>query len=291
MFAIITPALITGAFADRVKFKSYLVVPGALEHPRVHPVRALDLGRRLARAAGRARLRRRPRGPRERRLRRARVGVRRRPAPLRPGERSLPHNIAFVALGTGLLWFGWFGFNAGSALAANGIAAQAFVNTDIAGLDRHVHVAGDHLGAQRQAEPRRRAHRRRGRPRVHHAGRRATSRRGRRSSSASGRTRSATSPSSSQDGMKWDDALDVWAVHGVGGVLGTILLGVFASLVGESGRRRRPHRRQLPASSAGRCWRRWSSPPTRSAATFLILKLINAVRLHPRAGHRGRARA
>src|SRR5207237_9139148 len=50
-----------------------------------------------------------------------------------PGEKSGPHNIAFVALGTGLLWFGWFGFNGGSALAANGIAATAFVNTDIAG--------------------------------------------------------------------------------------------------------------------------------------------------------------
>ena len=46
-----------------------------------------------------------------------------------PGERGVAHNIAFVALGTGLLWFGWFGFNAGSALAANGIAAQAFVTT------------------------------------------------------------------------------------------------------------------------------------------------------------------
>ena len=51
----------------------------------------------------------------------------------RPGEHKLPHNVAFVALGAALLWFGWFGFNAGSALSANGIAAQAFVNTDIAG--------------------------------------------------------------------------------------------------------------------------------------------------------------
>ena len=50
-----------------------------------------------------------------------------------PGERSLPHNVAFVALGTGLLWFGWFGFNSGDGYAANGFAAQAFVNTDIAG--------------------------------------------------------------------------------------------------------------------------------------------------------------
>ena len=43
-----------------------------------------------------------------------------------------PHNIPYVALGTGLLWFGWFGFNGGSALAANGIAAVAFVNTNTA---------------------------------------------------------------------------------------------------------------------------------------------------------------
>lgn len=47
-----------------------------------------------------------------------------------PGENTAPHNIAFIALGTGLLWFG---FNGGSALAANGIAATAFLNTDIAG--------------------------------------------------------------------------------------------------------------------------------------------------------------
>ena len=50
-----------------------------------------------------------------------------------PAEKTQPHNITYVALGTGLLWFGWFGFNGGSALAANGIASIAFVNTDIAG--------------------------------------------------------------------------------------------------------------------------------------------------------------
>jgi hypothetical protein len=49
-----------------------------------------------------------------------------------PGAKTVPHNVAFVGLGTGLLWFGWFGFNAGSAHAANRVAAQAFVNTDIA---------------------------------------------------------------------------------------------------------------------------------------------------------------
>ena len=43
-----------------------------------------------------------------------------------------PHNLPLVMLGAGLLWFGWFGFNAGSALAANGLAALAFVNTQVA---------------------------------------------------------------------------------------------------------------------------------------------------------------
>jgi len=43
-----------------------------------------------------------------------------------------PHNVPFVLLGAGVLWFGWFGFNAGSALAANGVAVTAFVNTTMA---------------------------------------------------------------------------------------------------------------------------------------------------------------
>jgi Amt family ammonium transporter len=133
MFAIITPALITGAFADRVNFKSYLkflVIWSIFIYiPFVHWIwgggflqdwGVLDFAGGLVvhTSAGMAAL--------------ASVFVvgRRR---FMPGERRLPHNVAFVALGTALLWFGWFGFNGGSALAANGIAAQAFVNTDIAG--------------------------------------------------------------------------------------------------------------------------------------------------------------
>ncbi len=48
------------------------------------------------------------------------------------GHAMPPHNLPFTLLGTGILWFGWFGFNAGSALAANGLAAQAFINTHLA---------------------------------------------------------------------------------------------------------------------------------------------------------------
>jgi len=49
-----------------------------------------------------------------------------------PGTAMKPHNVPFVLLGSGLLWFGWFGFNAGSALQANGLAGQAFINTQVA---------------------------------------------------------------------------------------------------------------------------------------------------------------
>ena len=133
MFAIITPALITGAFADRVKFKSYLwflVLWSIIVYiPFVHwiwgggwlaqhGVRDWAGGAVVHMSAGYAAL-----------ASVFVVGKRK----FAPGERSLPHNVAFVALGTGLLWFGWFGFNSGDGYAANGFAAQAFVNTDIAG--------------------------------------------------------------------------------------------------------------------------------------------------------------
>ena len=107
MFAIITPALITGAFADRVKFKSYLWFLVAVEHPRLHPLRPLDLGRRLPRQVGRARLRRRHGRARQRRLRRPGLRVRGRQATLparraqvaaQRGLRSARHRPAVVRL-------------------------------------------------------------------------------------------------------------------------------------------------------------------------------------------------
>jgi ammonium transporter, Amt family len=133
MFAIITPALISGAIAERMKFSTYLVFillwsllvydplahwiwgggwlakMGALDFAGglvVHlssGVSALVLVQLLGRRRG------------------------------FPSEMFVPHNLTLTALGVGLLWFGWFGFNAGSALAANASAALAFTNTMVAG--------------------------------------------------------------------------------------------------------------------------------------------------------------
>jgi ammonium transporter, Amt family len=229
MFAIITPALITGAFADRVHFKSYLkflVLWSLLVYvPLVHWIwgggflarwGVLDFagGMVVHTSAGFAAL--------------ASVwvvGTRK----FGPGERTLPHNVAFVALGTGLLWFGWFGFNAGSALAANGIAAQAFVNTDIAGSiamctwlaitwwkNGKPSLIGAFTGAVAGLAcitP--------------CAGYVPTW-----AAFAIGVAAGSICYLAVvfRERRKWDDALDVWAAHGIGGLMGTILLGAFAYL-------------------------------------------------------------
>lgn len=228
MFAIITPALITGAFADRVNFKSYLkflVAWSLLVYvPLTHWLwgggflaewGALDFagGMVVHVSAGMAAL--------------ASVWVVGRRV-FAKGERSVPHNIAFVALGTGLLWFGWFGFNGGSALAANGIAAQAFVNTDIAGSiamctwlfitwwrDGKPSLIGAFTGAVAGlacVTP--------------CAGFIPTW-----SAFVIGLLAGSVCYGAVKfkERMKWDDALDVWAAHGVGGIMGSLLLGVFAS--------------------------------------------------------------
>jgi Amt family ammonium transporter len=131
-FAIITPALITGATADRLKFGAYVVFIGAwlvlVYAPMAHMVfaggwladlGALDFagGAVVHMNAGAAAL--------------ALVLLlgRRRGYPETPMP---PHNLPMTILGTGILWFGWAGFNAGSALAANGVAAQAIMNTFLA---------------------------------------------------------------------------------------------------------------------------------------------------------------
>jgi Amt family ammonium transporter len=227
MFAIITPALITGAFADRINFKSYLkflvVWSIVIYIPLCHWIWGGGFLQKLGVvdfaggivvhvSAGIAAL-----------ASVFFVGKRK----ILPGEKTAPHNIAFVALGTGLLWFGWFGFNGGSALSANGIAATAFINTDIAGsiamvtwlliswkLEKKPTLLGALTGAV--------------------AGLATIT-------PAAGYVRPWAAVIIGvlsaivcyicvqvRIKLDWDDALDVWGVHGVGGILGSILVGVFA---------------------------------------------------------------
>lgn len=228
MFAIITPALITGAFADRVNFKSYLkflVIWSILVYiPLAHWIWGGGFLQKLGVvdfaggivvhvSAGIAAL-----------ASVFFVGKRK----LKPGEKTAPHNIAFVALGTGLLWFGWFGFNGGSALAANGLAANAFVNTDIAGSiamvvwlfiswihEKRPSMVGALTGAVAGLATIT--------PCAGYVPAWAAAIIGLLSAvvcylAVQLRIR-----------LDWDDALDVWGVHGVGGMLGSILVGVFAS--------------------------------------------------------------
>jgi len=133
MFAVITPALIIGAFAERIKFRGFLIfsVLWALfiYNPVAHWVwssdgwlaklGALDFagGTVVHINAGMAAL-----------VMAVMLGKRHD----YQGHAVPPHNIPFVAIGAALLWFGWFGFNAGSGLAADGLAANAFLVTHIA---------------------------------------------------------------------------------------------------------------------------------------------------------------
>ncbi len=131
-FAIITPALITGSFAERVRFDAYLIfiilftlfIYCPLAHWTWHPNGFLHqwgvldfaggtvvhMSAGIAALAGAIFL-----GPRNEQY-----------------SQHLPANIPYIILGTGLLWFGWFGFNAGSALGANTLAVQAFATTNFA---------------------------------------------------------------------------------------------------------------------------------------------------------------
>ena len=133
MFAVIAPALMTGAFADRMNFKSYLIfltIWSLLVYvPVAHWVWGGGFLQKLGvvdfaggivvhLSSGIGAL-----------ASAVFIGKRK----FQPGEDLRPHNIPYIALGTGLLWFGWFGFNGGSALKANGQAAVAIVNTFLAG--------------------------------------------------------------------------------------------------------------------------------------------------------------
>ena len=149
-----------------------------------------------------------------------------------------PHSIPLVALGTGLLWFGWYGFNAGSESKVDAVTAVAFLNTDVAASfaavtwfvvewmsTRKPKFLGLLTGAV--------------------AGLATIT-------PAAG----YVSPSTAviigiisgvvcyyavaiKNKLQWDDALDVWGVHGVGGFIGIVMLGMFASTAFNPGRRQR----------------------------------------------------
>ena len=230
MFAIITPALITGAFCERFKFKTYLVFlvlwVTVVYAPIAHWVwdpsgwiaqrGALDFagGAVVHINAGMAAI-----------TAAALVGRR------RNIEQGIePHNVPFVILGASMLWFGWFGFNAGSGLAANGQAVSAFLVTNTAAATAM--VVWVILG-------------------MTHGGK--VSGVGAATGAIAGLA--TITPASGFVGVdsaliigvitgivtfyavyfknkvNLDDALDVFAVHGIGGIIGVIATGIFAEKV------------------------------------------------------------
>jgi Amt family ammonium transporter len=228
MFAVITPALFTGASADRVRFRGYMVFLGLwsvlVYSPVAHwvfsPTGWLFKRGALDFAGG------------------AVVHINAGVAALAlvivlgkrkgwPGEAMHPHSLPLTMLGTGILWFGWFGFNAGSALGANGLAAQALLNTHIAAAagmlgwllverikDGHATTLGAASGAV--------------------AGLVAITPCagfvGGLSGIAIGGIAGIVCYLAIQLKFKlgYDDSLDVVGVHLVGGIVGSLLLGVFA---------------------------------------------------------------
>ncbi len=225
MFAIITPALITGAFVNRVTFKSYFIFLTVWQilvyYPFVHMIwgggllaqwGVLDFagGIVVHATAGFAAL-----------ASVLYVGA-------RVDKNSTPNSIPLVAIGSGLLWFGWYGFNAGSEAQVDNITSLAFLNTDIsASFATMSWLVVEWI---RERKPK-------------FVGLLTGSIAGLATitpcagfvplwaSPIIGTTAGLVCYLAVQfkNKMKWDDALDVWGVHGIGGVFGTILLGVFAS--------------------------------------------------------------
>lgn len=224
MFAIITPALITGAFVNRVTFKSYLIFLTLWQilvyYPFVHMIwgggllaewGVLDFagGIVVHATAGFAAL--------------ASVFF----VGARADKNSTPNSIPLVAIGSGLLWFGWYGFNAGSEVQVDFITSLAFLNTDIAAS--FATITWIVIEWSRERKPK-------------FVGLLTGSIAGLATiTPCAGFVPLWSAPLigiaaggvcymavQMKNRLKWDDALDVWGVHGVGGVLGTILLGVFA---------------------------------------------------------------
>ena len=230
MFAVITPALISGAVVERVRIKAYLLFVGLwsvvvytpVAHwvwtpgGWLHQLGCLDFAGGTVvhiNAAAAAVVFALVLGKRR--------GLR--------SPSTLPHNVPFTILGAGLLWFGWLGFNGGSALAANGLAALAFSNTFFApaaaalawGLAElfffHGKMSGVGLASGAVA----------GLVAITPAAGFVTPL----SSLAIGAAAGLASLTAVRyrPRLGLDDSLDVFAVHGVGATLGALLTGVFAS--------------------------------------------------------------
>jgi Amt family ammonium transporter len=226
MFAIITPALITGAFTNRVSFKSYLIFLTAwllfVYFPFVHMVWG---GGILARwgvkdFAGGI-------------VVHLIAGMGALAAVFYVGKRKIKdtgaHSLPLVAIGTGLLWFGWYGFNAGSELAVNSVTVVAFLNTDLAAsvaattwlvmawiFEKKPKFLGLLTGAVA------------GLATITPCAGYVTPAAAMFIGFMAGLVCYAAIMFKNRRG--WDDALDVWGVHGVGGILGSILLGLFATV-------------------------------------------------------------
>ena len=230
MFAVITPALITGAFAERIKFSTFVVFTllwaTFVYDPIAHWV--WGEGRMAAQS-------RRP-GLHGGTVVHVSSGISALVFALVIGKRSgypritpPPHNMTYTVIGAALLWFGWFGFNAGSALAANELAVSAFINTNTAtAMAALAWVIIDWLVTKK--------------PTVLGAA----------TGAVAGLV--AITPGSGfvtpmgaiaigivvaivcyvavaviKGRLGYDDSLDAFGVHGVGGMVGALLTGVFAS--------------------------------------------------------------
>lgn len=238
MFAIITPALILGAFAERIKFSGYIVFIILWEiiayFPMAHWVwgggflqqmGAIDFagGTVVHINAGISAL-----------IMAVLLGKR---DDYRIGHPIIPHNVTFVFMGTSFLWLGWFGFNAGSGLAADGLAANAFLVTHIATataaitwmvIDWICNKKPTTVGACTGAV----------------AGLVAITPAAGTADLLGAFCIGLITPivcffmvAVVKPKFKYDDALDAFGVHGVGGIIGSILTGVFATqfVTGEGG--------------------------------------------------------
>jgi len=225
MFAQITPALITGAFTNRINFKAYLVFLVAwllfVYFPLCHMVWGNGLLAKwgvLDFAGGI--------------VVHASAGFAALASVFFVGKRRVydgkAHSIPLVALGTGLLWFGWYGFNAGSELRVDAVTSLAFINTDVAAsfaavtwllLAWVIEKKPKFLGLLTGSIA--------GLATITPAAGYVTTT----SAVIIGIASSVVCymAVTLKNKMGWDDALDVWGVHGVGGVLGVIMLGVFGT--------------------------------------------------------------